>query len=450
MKGTLEEAFRRHVEELFPDFLSGKRFLLAFSGGLDSVVLGNLMKVSGISFDAAHCNFHLRGDESLRDERFAAGQAVRWGVKLLKADFDTAGYARRKKISIEMAARELRYGWFAEAVEKGKYAGVVTAHHGDDQVETVLLNLTRGTSLDGLLGMAPRSGPVLRPLLPFSREELAQYARQAGLEWMEDSTNALTDYTRNKLRHQVLPVLKEINPSLVGSLYENTGYLRGVARFYGRMAEEKIRMIRVREPGRDKISLSGLSALGEDMPVLLYEILRPYGLESRTGDVARSIVEGQSGAEFFSEGFRMLRDRDFLIVEPVGGSPAEEIFTIPQGVDKIDHPVEMTFRMVENTDDVRFEDDSAVAYFDADLLGFPLELRLVRPGDAFCPIGMGGQRKKVSKFLKDEKVSVFDKQRVWLLCTPDGRIAWVVGRRASEEFRVTGDTCRVLVCRVER
>ena len=186
------------------------------------------------------------------------------------------------------------------------------------------------------------------------------------------------------------------------------------------------------------------------MPVLLYEILRPYGLESRTGDVARSIVEGQSGAEFFSEGFRMLRDRDFLIVEPVGGSPAEEIFTIPQGVDKIDHPVEMTFRMVENTDDVRFEDDSAVAYFDADLLGFPLELRLVRPGDAFCPIGMGGQRKKVSKFLKDEKVSVFDKQRVWLLCTPDGRIAWVVGRRASEEFRVTGDTCRVLVCRVER
>ena len=450
MKGTLEEAFCGHVKEVFPEFFSGEKFLLAFSGGLDSVVLGSLMKASGIPFDAAHCNFHLRGEESLRDERFAAGQAERWGMELLKTDFDTVGYAREKKISVEMAARELRYGWFAEVVEKGKYAGVLTAHHGDDQVETVLLNLTRGTSLDGLLGMAPRSGMLLRPLLPFSREELAQYARQAGLDWVEDSTNAETDYTRNKLRHQVLPVLKEINPSLVGSLYENTGYLRGVARLYNRMAEEKIGMIRVQEPVRDKISLSGLSALGEDMPVLLYEILRPYGLESRTGDVVRSIAKGQSGAEFLSERFRMLRDRGFLLIEPIGDPLPEEVFKIPQGVEKIDHPVGMTFRMLENTGDVRFEDDSAVAYFDADALAFPLELRPVRPGDAFCPVGMDGRSKKVSKLLKDEKVPVFDKQRIWLLCAPDGRIAWVVGRRASEEFRVTGDTRRMLVCRVER
>lgn len=448
MKGTLDEAFYRHIKEVFPEFFSGERFLLAFSGGLDSMALGSLMKVSGIPFDAAHCNFHLRGEESLRDERFAAGQAERWGVKLIKAGFDTVGYAREKKISVEMAARELRYGWFAEMVEKGKYAGVLTAHHGDDQVETVLLNFTRGTSLDGLLGMAPRNGIILRPLLPFSREELLQYARSEGLEWVEDSTNAGTDYTRNKLRHEVVPVLKEVNPSLVDSLYENTGYLRGVARLYGRMVEEKIRLISLREPGRDKVSISGLLALGEDMPALLYEILRPYGLESRTGDVVRSIASGQSGAEFLSESFRMLRDRDFLIVEPAGGSPEEEVFTILQGMEKIDHPVGMTFRMVENTGDVRFEDDSAAAYFDADALAFPLELRPVRSGDAFCPIGMDGRSKKVSKFLKDEKVPVFDRQRIWLLCSADGRVAWVVCRRSSHEFRVTEGTRRILMCRV--
>lgn len=448
MKGSLEKAFRRHVKEVFPEFFSGKKFLLAFSGGLDSVVLGSLMRASGVPFDAAHCNFHLRGEESLRDERFVAAQAVRWEAKLLKVDFDTMDYACEKKISVEMAARELRYGWFAGVVEKEGYTGVVTAHHGDDQVETVLLNFTRGTSLDGLLGMAPRNGNVLRPLLPFSREELLQYARSVGLEWVEDSTNAKVDYTRNKLRHEVVPVLKEVNPSLVGALYENTGYLRGVSRLYGRMVEEKMRLISLREPGRDKISISGLLAFGEDMPALLYEILRPYGLESRTEDVARSIVEGQSGAEFFSEGFRMLRDRNFLIVEPIGVSRTEEVFKIPQGVDKIDVPVSITFREVENTGNVRFEDDGAVAYFDADALAFPLELRQVRPGDVFRPIGMDGQSKKVSKFLKDGKIPVFDKQRIWLLCSADGRVAWVVARRSSHEFRVTGDTRRILVCRV--
>ena len=422
---------------------------MAFSAGMDSTVLGCLLKKTKVPFDAAHCNFHLRGDESLRDERFAGEQAEKWGVKFLKVDFDTEKYAQQKKLSIEMAARELRYGWFAGQVERGGYAGLVTAHHGDDQVETVLLNLTRGTSLDGLLGMRPRNGTVLRPLLPFSREEIAAYARENGLQWMEDSTNGSLDYTRNLLRGQVIPVLKRINPSLVRSVWENTGYLRGVAGLYRRLVEEKTALMTSRRGQRERISMTALRSLGGDARAALYEILKRYGLESRTGDVMRSMDRGHSGAVFAGGGYRLLRDRDFLIVEPEDLAAPQEGFEIPRDATQVEHPLRLSLRLKEKAEGQTFDGGLSTACFDADRLVFPLTLRRVRPGDSICPIGMGGRSKKISKLFKDCKLSLFDKRDAWLLCSGDGRIAWAVGVRAAEDFRVTDRTRWVLEVRRE-
>ena len=314
MENSLDRRFLEHVREHFPEFFSRGRFLLAFSGGVDSTVLGYLLKKTKVPFVAAHCNFHLRGEESLRDERFAVQQAERWGVELLRESFDTREYALREKCSVEMAARDLRYGWFARLVREFRLAGVITAHHGDDQVETVLLNFTRGSSWEGLAGMRPRNGMVLRPMLPFSREEIERFARQNGWEWVEDSTNASTDYVRNLLRIEVIPLLKRINPSLVHSVGENTAYLQETAGLYAHLVQEKTAWMVSRRGSRDRISIPALRSLGREAGAALYEILKGYGLESRTGDVMRSVVRGHSGAVFAGEDFRLLRDRDFLLV----------------------------------------------------------------------------------------------------------------------------------------
>lgn len=451
MKRTLGQRFAAQAQADFPELFSGKRFLLAFSGGVDSTVLGHLLYGLSVPFAVAHCHFHLRGAESDRDADFARCQAWQWGVEFFSKDFATREYARKKKISVEMAARELRYGWFGELMREQDFAAVLTAHHGDDQVETVLLNLTRGTSLDGLLGIKPRSEWLWRPLLAFSREEIEAYARENGWPWVEDSTNAGTDYTRNCLRHRVVPVLKQINPSLVASLAENTAYLRSLAGLYGRLAGEKAQAALVRENGRDKIRIAAVEALGTDAEALWYYILKRYGLESRTSDVVDAVRRGQSGAEFFAGGYRALRDRDFVIVEPWNrvATPAGESCRIAADVRLLESPLRLSFSLREKDGPLRFDGGPKTAYFDADALAFPLELRRAAPGDSFCPVGMGGRRKKLSKYFKDEKLPVFDKERAWVLCSADGRVAWAVGMRASEEFAVGDRTRRVLTVRLE-
>ena len=450
MENSLDRRFLEHVRVEFPEFFSGGRFLLAFSGGVDSTVLGYLLKKTKVPFVAAHCNFHLRGEESLRDERFAVRQAERWGVELLRESFDTREYALREKCSVEMAARDLRYGWFARLVREFRLAGVITAHHGDDQVETVLLNFTRGSSWEGLAGMRPRHGMILRPMLPFSREEIERFARQNGWEWVEDSTNASTDYVRNLLRIEVIPHLKRINPSLVHSVGENTAYLQQAAGLYAHLVQEKTALMVSRRGSRDRISIPALRSLGREAGAALYEILKGYGLESRTGDVMRSVVRGHSGAVFAGVDFRLLRDRDFLLIERTGASELEDdVFDIEAGVQRVDFPLRLHLEWSERTAGETFDRGTLTACFDADRLAFPLRLRRPRPGDTILPLGMGGRKKKVSKLFKDCKLSLFDKRDAWLLCSADGQVAWAVGLRSNEAFRVSDDTRRVLTVRWE-
>ena len=453
MNPPLDRRFARHLHAAFPEFFRGGRFLLAFSGGMDSTALGHLLRAAGVPFDAAHCNFHLRGEESLRDERFAVRQAGRWGVRLLRVGFQTECYARSRGLSIEMAARELRYAWFARCVEQGGYRGLITAHHGDDQVETVLLNLARGGALEGMAGIKPRKDGVFRPLLPFSREEIAGFARENTLEWVEDSSNATDDYTRNRLRHQVIPLLKGINPSLVRTVGENTAYLQDAARLLDRLADEKAERIIVRSARGERIDIPALLALEDAARTMLYRLLKRYALESRTDDVLRCLREGQPGAVFANERFRLLRDRQYLWVErpaDTGRQDTAEVLISPE-TSRIERPIRLSFAILEDLPVARCAEAARdTAYFDADALSFPLTLRGVRAGDVFRPLGMGGRQKKVAKLLKDEKLSLFDKSRTQLLCSADGRIAWVAGLRQGEDFRVTDATRRVLQVRMKR
>ena len=445
---SLDKRFLAHIRAEFPEFFGGRRFLLAFSGGMDSVVLGDLLRRAGVPFDAAHCNFHLRGEESLRDERFACRQADAWGVKCFRVGFQTEAYARNKGLSIEMAARELRYGWFSRLVRQGDYGGIVTAHHGDDQVETVLLTWVRGGALEGLCGMKPRNGLVLRPLLPFSRQEIAAFAQERELRWVDDSSNASLDYTRNRLRLTVIPLLKQINPSLVHSVGKNTAYLQGTADLYAGLLDERLQSLVSPTPWGVRIDMRGLKELGRGAQAALYRLLRPYGLDSRVDDVMDCVLRGNSGALFENGDFRLLREREALVLERKR-EQGEVSLRIPFGTERIEQPVAMSFRLLEDFRAAEgFDVSGRTVFFDADRLTFPLVLRAPRAGDVFCPLGMGGRRKKVSKLLKDEKVSVFDKQRTRLLCAADGRVAWVVGLRVAQDFRVTQDTRRVLVVRL--
>lgn len=421
-------------------------FLLAFSGGGDSTVLGELLSLEGVAFAAAHCNFHLRGEESDRDADFARRMAGKWGCEFHKVDFDTGKYALEKGVSVEMAARELRYGWFRELVSEYGYAGVLTAHHGDDQIETILLNFTRGTSLDGLVGMASESGGILRPMLPFSRAEIESFAGEHGLEWVDDSTNASTDYVRNRIRHCVVPELKSINPSLVESVTRNTGYLRAVSAFYRRGVDCALADIVSRDGKCVRLDIKALEKLGVHARIVLYEALREYSLEDRTDDILRS-VRSQSGKMFTSATHRMLRDRDFFIVETLGRAQEDmspvtvETFS---GRKEVLTPVHILFCEEPASQGMEFAEDASHACFDADKVSFPLVVRRWEQGDRICPFGMGGASKKVSKCLKDAKIPMFEKERTFVLCNGDGRVMWIAGLRCSQDFAVTGATRRVI------
>jgi tRNA(ile)-lysidine synthase len=447
MEKGLQARFREHISEHFPQLKSGGGvFLLAFSGGADSTVLGELLFAEGVRFAAAHCNFHLRGDESDRDAAFACRMAGKWGCVFHQTDFDTVKYAASKGISIEMAARELRYGWFGKLVEEYGYGGVLTAHHGDDQVETILLNFTRGTSLDGLLGMAPKAGNILRPMLPFSRAEIERFAVGNGLEWVDDSTNASTDYTRNRIRHNVMPELKNINPSIVGSVARNTEYLRLVAAFYHSSVDRAAGDIVSADGKCARLDIKALEELGGHARIVLYEVLKRFSMEDRTDDILRSIGS-QSGKVFLSATHRMLRDRDFFIVEPLGqetdkaGAVTVETFSCRK---EVLAPVHMVLCCQEVKKGMVLPDGVREACFDAGKVSFPLVLRLWKEGDHIRPFGMGGASKKVSKCLKDAKMPVFEKERTFVLCNGDGRVMWIAGLRCSQDFAVTDATRRVI------
>lgn len=421
-------------------FDASTRLLLAVSGGIDSVVLCHLLVSAGYRVETAHCNFRLRGADSDRDEAFVRRLADSYGLPCHVACFDTRAYASGHHLSVEDAARQLRYRFFASCVADWRDARVVTAHHRDDAAETFFINLLRGTGIAGLVGIRPLSRlgfttppvTVAHPLLAFSREEIVQYAADHALEHVEDATNSSLEYRRNRVRHEVLPLLRRIAPSADMSLQRTMAHLVDAEKIY-RDAVEDVRQRIVRPSGEGAVmAVSDLNRL-RPLRTWLFELLRPYGFrESQLDDIVAAL-DRPSGRHFYSPSHCLVRERDILDIRPLQSEDED----LPPG-----YTVQCFAREAYLRIHGTFCVDSRQALFDADRLRYPLRLRHPCRGDRFQPYGMNGTR-LLSDFFSDSKLSAADRQRQWLLCDADDTILWVAGRRADGRYAVTSATRRI-------
>ena len=430
--GPMETAFYSHLENLVGP-PSQQSFLLAVSGGCDSVVMTRLFHSCGLRFAIAHCNFHLRGDDSDEDMRFVQQMATDYGVQLFVKEFDTLSVQKNSGKSVEMVARDLRYQWFEEVGQNFDF--VATAHHANDNAETLLLNLCRGTGLKGLTGIPARNGKYIRPLLPFPADKLRQYATLHNLPFRTDRTNFSEQFHRNKIRLSVLPKLTEINPDLIRTLTHNTQHFRQQYDFYQRQIAAFEQEMVSADGETVRISTRKLTK-NPDKELLLYEFLKKYNFTSDTVQNIAQCMEGEPGKRFFSETHCLLKDRNFLIIKKKAEEIDNEEITVTswEELEKLDFSVEPH----EVNGSVPFERDPNVLYVDATKISFPLTLRHWKHGDAFQPFGMHGT-KKISDLFKDAKTNRFDKQKTWLLCCRS-QIVWVVGLRSDQRFSLDFDT----------
>lgn len=402
-------------------FTPSDKLIIALSGGADSVALLCLLHAHGYHCEAAHCNFRLRESESDRDEAFVRDLCNKLGVQLHTIHFDTRHYAAAHKISIEMAARELRYTWFEQIRLQSKADVIAVAHHQDDSVETFLLNLIRGTGLNGLQGIRAKNGYIVRPLLTVTRQEITAYLQSIGQDYVTDSSNLEDEYTRNKIRLNLLPLLESINPAVRKHIANTSVLLQEVATVY----QDAINRQKEQTVDGNRIHIQTLKS--QPAPeTLLYEVIRPMGFTpSQTHDLFESL-DRQSGKIFSSKsGWEIVKDRDCLIVT----GPECPNLTPPFRLQK----TELT-----RTDDFIIPRDRQTACFDTDKLPQPLDLRLWKPGDWFIPFGMKG-RKLVSDYLTDRKFSLPAKRKQWVLACGE-QIVWLVGERTDNRFRIDEHT----------
>lgn len=415
-------------------FTREDKILVTLSGGADSVALLRLLLDMGYTCEAAHCNFHLRGDESVRDEMFVRELCLQLVVPLHVQHFQTMEEAEKRHISIEMAARELRYAWFEQLRLQQGADVIAVAHHKDDSVETLLLNLIRGTGINGLLGIRPKNGNIVRPLLCLDRKEITEYLQEIGQSYVTDSTNLQDEYTRNKIRLNLLPLMQEINPSVKESLLRTSEHLNDAALLYKKGIEEGKQKVQT-EQG---ILISAL--LQEPAPeTLLFEILSPLGFNSAQIKDIFTSLNGQPGKIFLSREWRVIKDRELLLIESVYSEDASTVFS----PDDPALPFRLTMEELEVTDDFIIPRDRNTACFDADKLKQPLTVRRCRQGDTFVPFGMTGQ-KKVSDYLTDRKFSLSRKEQQWVLCS-DSHIIWLIGERTDNRFRIDDQTQKVII-----
>lgn len=414
--------------------------LVALSGGADSVALLLIMQQLGYRIEAAHCNFRLRGEESDRDEDFVKKLCKEKDVPLHIIHFDTNEYASLHQVSVEMAARELRYGYFRQLCQDIGAVDVCVAHHRDDAVETLLMNLLRGSGIHGLTGIRPKNGHIVRPLLCVSREEIEQYLHSLGQDYVTDSTNLEDDVVRNKIRLRVLPLLKEINPKASGNIAKTAWYLGEAEQIIDEsIASQKATIIQsTREGFPQKVAVTQL--LRQPSPsTFLHEWLSPYGFNATQTDQILSRLDGESGREFLSATHTLVIDRETLILAPVQ-MPMKTMKIPEEGCYRYDETMRFDVRRSE---DVTISKTPDCVTLDAALVHFPLTIRPVETGDRFCPFGMEGHR-LVSDFLTDCKMSLLDKRRQLVVTDRDGEILWLVGLRSDHRFRVTPQSTAVL------
>lgn len=423
-----------------------EKILLAVSGGVDSIVLLHLMVESGFDCSIAHCNFKLRGAESDGDEQFVRQLAGKYGTGVHVRSFETARYSEDKNISIQMAARDLRYTWFEQIRHEGGFDVVATAHNMDDVIETFFINLLRGTGIRGLSGIKARSGKLVRPLLFATRETILAYAQTQGIPYREDSSNSETKYIRNKIRHGIVPLLQKINPGFREGMIQTIDRLRNTGIIYEQALENHKKDLVTEQEQYTCIDIPKLVRIS-DRQTLLYEFLSCFNFTSgNVADINRSL-EGPSGRQFFSETHRVIKDRNQLIISPLQKDDGLKYY-IEDGMPGLEEPVRMDFMAANRTAHFQITKDRDAACLDYARLIFPLILRKWQPGDHFYPLGMP-HLKKISDFFIDEKLSLVEKENTWLLLSGEN-IAWVVGHRIDDRYKITDQTDQVFVARLRK
>lgn len=410
------------------------KYLVALSGGADSVALLLLLGELGYQTEAVHCNFNLRGSESDRDETFCVSLCEQNNIPLHRIHFDTKTYAELHKVSIEMAARDLRYRYFEQLRQDIGADGICVAHHSDDQVETVLLNLIRGTGIHGLTGMAPQNGYVLRPLLCVWRSEIESWLHKRHQSFVTDSSNLTDDVMRNKIRLSVVPLLKEINPSVSDNICKTSHLLHEAEK----MADSAL--ISVEQNGDMGIKIPISQVLKSASPLYtLHSLLKDYGfMSAQIGQVVDKLGVAESGRVFNSATHHLLIDREYIFIEPK--LEQKRAVRIPEpGTYVLDDNRRFRVEKFDKSDDFVLDKRADVCFLDASKVRFPLTVRTLEPGDRFVPLGMHGS-KLLSDFLTDRKLTLFEKQRQLVVADASGEIVWVVNQRPNEGQKITDDT----------
>ena len=445
---NLLQQFKEHISNR-QLFTAANTLWLAVSGGLDSVVLCELCQHAGFRFKIAHCNFQLRGAESDRDESFVRQLALRYNAHVSVNTFDTENYAVAHQLSTQEAARVLRYDWFASLIDKeGSAALLLTAHHADDDIETLLMHFFRGTGLQGLTGIPETNQRIRRPLLAFSRDQLETYAKEQGLQWVEDSSNASSAYTRNYFRNELIPGLEKVFPQVKNNLRDNLVRFKETAQLY-QLAVDQIKRKLIRTKGAEQhVPIKQL--LGYKSRALIFEIIREYGFTEKQIDEVIKLGKSDSGRYLNapSGDFRLIRHRHWYIISPVHAEQSQNII-----IEKNDKNILFSLGSLHLKTKsyqaviVPTSTDTKKVIIDARDIQFPLLLRKWKTGDYFYPLGMK-KKKKIARFLIDAKLSKSAKDNVWVL-ESNQRIIWLVGHRIDERFKITPRTTAVLVLSLE-
>ncbi len=422
-------------------FAKQHRILVAVSGGIDSVLLAHLLQAAGYNFGIAHCNFQLRGEESDADQIFVAELADQLGVPVYITKFDTRSYAAEKKISIQMAARDLRYQWFRQISQEAGYDVIALAHHQNDAIETILFNLTRGTGIAGLHGILPKNGTLVRPMLYLNRGEIAAIVEENKLPYREDSSNASAKYARNKIRLEVIPKLKELNPVLEDTFEQNLEHFRGLEELLGQTLSGLRETLLIPRNDAIYIAIDSVKKL-KPQSLLLYGLLHDFGFNKSTVSDIIGALDKHSGRVFESANYRLLLDRGCLILtKRIDHLPAVGIIsnddrelTFGDLQLRIKHPDELL--VIKN-------DPLAVA-IDAELLVYPLTIRTWHQGDYFYPLGMK-TKKKLSDFFVGLKIPLVEKTKVPILLNGNGDIIWVAGYRPDNRYKISSKTKKVTI-----
>lgn len=420
-------------------FNSNQKVLLAVSGGIDSMVMLYLFEKSGFDYGIVHCNFHLRGDESNEDEEFVKKQVLIHGVPSFFEGFDTKEYAQINGISIEMAARDLRYEYFEKIRKNHKYDFIATAHHSDDLIETFFLNLTRKTGIKGLTGIKEKAGTIIRPMLFTNRDEIEEYAAKNYIDFREDSSNVEVVFQRNFLRHNILPLFTELNPSFKKNILASIENLKDVGNVYsGYFEAEKEKVLKF-DKDSQIINIKKL-VNSKHSRLLLFEILTDFGFNPTVIDEVFQSLVSDSGKQFFSKTHKLNKDRDKLFVSPIE-EKENRIYYIEADDIELFAPYDINIEKL-SAEDFKIRKEQNIACLDLEKLQFPLLIRKWQQGDYFQPLGMTGF-KKISDFFIDEKIPLHEKENIWILCSGE-KVVWIMGQRIDNRFKITSKTKKVL------